>query len=109
MQISSMLDLSNTIYYTQEYRNTIEDNLDYLTSPGNYQQIEIDPSHNHRFVNDFYGYLAYVGVPKYMFWVVTRMSGMKRPEEFTEALTYYLYPKNVALDEIMTTLRQSLN
>lgn len=99
MQVANLM-VGNVLssYYDPNFRKVLEDHMTYLRL--NSRQRSIEPGLAHRYENDFYGLLVYLGIPHEYHWLVMRMAGLNAPEEATGALRAILLPDEQRVERL---------
>lgn len=88
------------IYYSAEFRQVVEDHLEYLKSRPGVEQRILKASEVNRHTGDLYGYLVEIKKPLHMHWVIMRCSGMRSPAEFGIDTGILYIPNIPDVDEI---------
>jgi hypothetical protein len=97
---SFLLLPSQPMYYLDGFRAELEEHLAYLRSAQDTQLIQVDPGLAYRFEYNLYALLDYMRIPKYMQWLVMRMTGLRSPDEMDRNLQYLLLPDELLVEQI---------
>ena len=89
---SMMIDPGPEVYYTDAFRNVLEDHLTYLRTSTTSSVIIITPMEAHRYEMDLHGLLATKNIPRYLHWLIMRMNFMNSPTEVKETLSQMIIP-----------------
>lgn len=95
--------LSNLRYYSDSFRQVIEDHLAVILYAGNTTVANVDPSEAYHYENDFYGLLFHKNIPSHLHWVVLRMNGMHCPTEATRELKQIYIPDPSVIERLDST------
>lgn len=98
-----MTDPGNNIFYSDGFRNVIEDHLSILKNLSNTQTVTIDPHKAYRYEGDFFSLLADYNVTQQLHWVTMRMNDLKSPIDFNGKIDSILVPDYAVIEQ----LRQS--
>jgi hypothetical protein len=78
------------VYYTDAFRNVLEDHMTYLRKATSTTVMNVDPIKAYRFELDLDGLLLDMGIPLYLHWVVMRMNNLSSPQQVPADLTTLL-------------------
>lgn len=92
------------IYYSDAFRNVLEDHMTYLRGHAATNKVEVAPIDVVRYQADLYGLLGKIGIAPHMQWIVMRMSDMTSPSRVPEELTFVLVPD----ESVISRLQQSI-
>lgn len=90
-------------YYTDQFRNVLEDHMTYLREAASTTVMNVDPIKAYRFEFDLNGLLLDMGIPLYLHWVVMRMNNFASPQDVPADLTQLL----IASPDEIEVIRQA--
>ncbi|WP_257291138.1 hypothetical protein [Endozoicomonas sp. ONNA1] len=93
------------IYYQPEFRDMVEDHLNWLITHPDTTTIDILPKDAFKYEGDFYGLMAQIDNRRHLFWYVMRINRMKQPEDFTRDTVQLLIPDTALLDRLVKTFK----
>lgn len=100
--VDAMLTAQGTgVYYTDDFRNVLEDHMTYLRTAASTTVMNVDPIKAYRFEFDLDGLLLDMGIPLYLHWVVMRMNNFSSPQHVPANLTSLLIAAPSELQMIM--------
>lgn len=103
MQIDNQLSgADNAVYYSEGFRQCIEDALTWLITNPQTQTQPIDPGLAYRYEADFNGLMIYYNVPYQYHWICMRMSGLVSPDEMTAQQSYFLKPSDALIQQMVS-------
>lgn len=86
------IGLDNADYYSDDFRDVLEDHFSYLKNLGSTKVVPIDGYLAVRYEFDFYGLMQQQGVPHQFHWLVLRLSGYTSPDQMQATLQSYYLP-----------------
>ncbi len=98
---SFMLDPGPEVYYTDAFRNVLEDHLTFLRMHPNTGVILITPAEAYRFEMDLTGLLLTKNIPIYLHWLVARMNFMNTLNENRGDLAQLIIPDPKEVGKIL--------
>lgn len=102
--VDSLLTAQGTgVYYTDAFRNVLEDHMTYLRNAASTTVMNVDPIKAYRFEFDLNGLLLDMGIPLYLHWLVMRMNNYSSPQQVPADLTTLL----IAAPSELTMILQS--
>lgn len=90
-------------YYTDDFRNVLEDHMTYLRGAASTTVMNVDPIKAYRFEFDLDGLLLDMGIPLYLHWTVMRMNNFSSPQDVPADLLTLL----IAAPSELEIIRQS--
>lgn len=91
------------IFYDQNFRNVIEQHLEYLKSNGRSSTFTVEPKDAYKYEADFFGLLTKLQVrPQYQ-WIALRLNDMHTPTEYRMEQTTILLPNESQIEKIRST------
>lgn len=93
-------DSGPLFYYTEAWRQTVEDHVDLIRNATNNTIQEIAKNDAYRYRGDLFGLLTYLGIPIQYHYVVARINGMREGSELNEFTTELIIPNIEAIDKI---------
>lgn len=98
-----MQDPGPDVYYSKEFRDTLEAHMAWLRVQDGVQYDDVSPQKADVYDGDLFGYLIYRNINPRHHWVVMRANNMFSPTEFGPGVEQLLIPKLSLID----TLRQA--
>lgn len=99
--LSSKLPNDPEIYFTESFRQVIEDHLTYLKNHESSEMIEISNQVAHKFHGDLTGVLQSYNIPMWMHWTIMRMNNMNSVSEYRDDIVILQVPLRETLTAIM--------
>lgn len=93
-------DSGPAFYYTEAWRQTVEDHIDLIRSATNNTTQEILPNDAYRYRGDLFGLLTSLGIAAQHHYVVARINGMRDGSELNEFTTELIIPSVDVIDRI---------
>lgn len=88
-------------WYTDAFRNVLEDHLTYLrNSPETTVQI-VEPIYLIKYRFDLFSLFRFYGLRDYMHWVTMRVNDLNSPTDDISQLLTYLVPSETILSQIL--------
>ncbi len=91
------------VYYSKEFRDTLESHMDYFRKSSQTRILEVDQHKANVYDGDLFGFLLYSKIEPYLHWVIMRVNNMFSPFEFGPGVTNLMIPQ----DTLVEQLRQS--
>lgn len=91
----------DAIYYTDEFRDVIEDHLSWLRNHQKTTLRAILPEIAYPNAGDFYSVLDAIGLKRQYHWTVLRMNGLTDPIQSPEDLSEILLPSTDIIDNLV--------
>lgn len=88
------------VYYTDAFRNVLEDHMTYLRGAASTTVGNVDPIKAYRFEFDLNGLLLDMGLPLFLHWTIMRMNNLSSPQHVPADLTTLLLPAPAELEMI---------
>lgn len=98
-----MVPAGADIYYSDAFRNVLEDHMTYLRGHESTTRQEVEPIDIVRYQADLFGLLGKMGIPPYMHWVVMRMTDLTSPSRVPDDLIYVLVPDEAVISRLQQT------
>lgn len=95
-----MVQVGDDAYYSDSFRNAIEDNLQGLINDGTTQSRTVTPDVGLANRYDFFGLLTDMGIPMAYQWATLRMNGYRSPADYQGDLLTILVPSYTRVDNI---------
>lgn len=95
-----MISQGPSIYYSNEFRNVLEDHMSFLRADQGTRVVAVDPGLAYRYEHDLYSYLRNANVEANIHWLVMRMNGMTTPMEFGPEYQLLAIPDIGTVDRI---------
>lgn len=70
------------IYYTEAFRNVLEDHMPFFRNHPSTKYVSITPAYAYANDKDFIGLLNTLNVPRYLHWLIMRMNDLSSPQDF---------------------------
>lgn len=88
-------------YYSEGFRNLIENHLPYLRSHVTTKLINLDTHVEYKNQGDFYGLLTDLKINPDLHWITLRLNYLHSPIDYTPYLTHLLEPTTTTLNELV--------
>lgn len=100
--LDTMDSFGPPIYYSQRFRQMVEDHLTLLQGMTNRVMLITSDewSKLNRFEGDFYGFLTAVNIPRKYQWTVMRMNGFRSRFDLDLSLTQLVLPEYEYIDKL---------
>lgn len=95
-----MISEGPSSYYTEAFRNVLEDHLSFLKVHARTRVISIDPNLAYKYEFDLFGLLSAQGIPTQLHWLVMRLNDMASPTEVRRDLAYLLIPDATVIQQL---------
>ncbi|BDD79890.1 hypothetical protein [Burkholderia phage FLC9] len=95
--------LDNLDYYSDGFRNLLEDHYSWLKTQSSTKTVPIDAYLAVRYEFDFYGLLQNQNVPTELHWIVMRLTGYTSPDQMTRDLQSYVLPDPSVISRLYST------
>lgn len=89
-------------YYTEAWRQIVEEHLTLLRNAPNGTEQTVDPVMGYRHEGDLSGFLTSVGIDPRFHYVVMRVNGMKDGSELNEFTGSLIIPPENAIERLRT-------
>lgn len=87
-------------YYSDIWRQTVEDHLDLLVTANNPTVIDVQPNDAYRYRGDLFGYLTHAGIGLEHHYLVARLNGYRDGSEFDENRTAIVVPSLETIERL---------
>lgn len=98
-----MIDMGADVYYTPEFRDVLEDHMDYLRKHPATSTFLIKPELAYQWRGDLFGLLLKLNKPTYLHWVIMRMNNYTSPLQFKQDTLILMEPSAAVVDKIRQT------
>jgi len=89
-------------YYTDGFRNLIENHLLYLRNHVTTRLIKVDSWLEYKYKGDFYGLLLDLKINQDLHWITMRVNHLHSPIEYTPYISQLLEPTTVTVNELLS-------
>ena len=93
-------DSGPAFYYTEAWRQTVEDHIDLIRNSANNTTQELAKNDAYRYRGDLFGLLTFMGIPPQHHYIVARINEMRNGSELTEFTTELILPSNDVIERI---------
>jgi hypothetical protein len=94
------LGLNNTDYYSDGFRNLLEDHYSWLKTQSSTKTVPIDGYLAVRYEYDFYGLMQNQNVPIELHWITMRLSGYTSSDQMSRDLQSYILPDPAVISRL---------
>lgn len=98
---SLQIEIGEIYYFSDEFRNVIENHLTYLKNISSTRLLPIPDHSRVKYVGDFYGLLQEMGVRHDMFWICLRVNGLHEIADSTDNMVDIFIPSKVSIDTLL--------
>jgi hypothetical protein len=102
-----MFDSGPSVYYTDGFRQVLEDHMTYLRQHQSTQLMSVSPQAAWENDQDLFGFLQVVNLQPQLHWVTMRMNNFSSPTEFGTSVTQLLIPSSVVLEQLRSAYMTS--
>jgi hypothetical protein len=102
-----MFDPGPSVYYTDGFRQVLEDHMTYLRQHQSTQVMAVSPRAAWENDQDLFGFLQLVNLQPQFHWVTMRMNNFSSPTEFGTSVTQLLIPSSVVLEQLRSAYMTS--
>ena len=95
-----LVQTGDDAYYTDSFRNAIEDNLEGLINDTTTLPRTVAPDVGLANKYDFFGLLTEMGIPMAYQWTTMRMNGYQAPSDYQGDVLTILVPSTTVVDNI---------
>jgi hypothetical protein len=95
-----LVQVGDDAYYSDNFRNAIEDNLDGLINDSTTASRTVTPDVALANQFDFYGLLTQMGIPMAYQWTTMRMNGYRSPADYLGDKLSILVPSTTRVDNV---------
>lgn len=103
--LNLMTAYGDSYYYTDEWRQLIDDHLPLLKVSPNTVVHEITAQAAHQYEGNFSGYLIAARVPDHLHYIAFRLNGFKSDSDLTEDVRKILLPYAPDIEKLMIQFR----
>jgi hypothetical protein len=97
------IGLDNLDYYSDGFRNMLEDHYSWLKTQSSTKTVPIDGYLAVRYEFDFYGLLQNQNVPTELHFITMRLTGYTSPDQMTRDLQSYVLPDPAVISRLYST------
>lgn len=97
--------LRNSIYYTDHYRQLVENHLDVLKNDPGTITVTIPTDVAYTCDTDFFSVLNHFDVPEYLHWTVLRVNGFTSPIEYRTNVVELKVPSDTLINRLLVVHR----
>lgn len=98
----------NTDYYSQAFRNLIEDHKNYLLNHSLTKQIPLTPNAEDIYTGDFYQLLQSLRIEQDLWWIIMRLNGLHSPLDYTGNLGNIYVPDASVINSLNTRFMNNI-
>lgn len=91
------------VFYTNDFRNVLEDYMTTLRNSADTVTISVEPAVALKYRGDLVGLLTELNYPAYMAWIIMRMNNMNSPSDYDESILMLLTPNQDRISRIRST------
>lgn len=82
-----MADAGPDVFYTKEFRDTLEAHMSYFRTSDSVRTLDVDPLQAEVYDGDLFGFLQYAGIELKYHWITMRLNNFFSPTEFGPGIT----------------------
>lgn len=90
-------------YYSNEWKNLIDQHIDFLLSSSNTMVVDVEPMAAYKYAGDLAGFLVATQVPAHHTYVVLKLNDMTDGTQFKRDTKQLILPAQKDLDKLMFT------
>ncbi|MDR3392236.1 MAG: hypothetical protein P4L77_10940 [Sulfuriferula sp.] len=98
-----MVNEGPSTFYTDSFRNTVEDFMTVFRQSSTTQTMTVDPGTTERFDYDLYGLLTFLRIPPQFHFAIMRCNKLNSSEEYRSTTTDLLVPDTTELNRLNQT------
>lgn len=98
--LNELLDAGPDVYYTVEFRKTIEDHMTYLRTHTDTTILTVEPFIAYKYRGDLYRVLHHYNASAYLHWIIMRMNNWTSPTDFNENVTTLMVPSPTVIERM---------
>lgn len=99
--LSYLSDDGPSSYYTDTFRNVVEEHLEVIKVNESTSKKEITPYLSYKYENNLFGLLLELEYPKYMHWSIMRANNYHSPTDFKKNTTFIYIPSISFLEQLL--------
>ncbi len=107
MLVDNLMISSNPHFYTEDFFNILEANLEYIRKDDGTKTLPVLPEHVAVYKGDCFSLFNAMHIPTRLHWVCMRLSGMHSPYDFNENITSIVIPNSNMIDQLNQLNQQS--
>lgn len=96
------LNAGEVNYYSQTFRNTIENHLDFFRNDVSTTTLVLDVHDEYKYRGDFYGLLLKNKIHQDMFWITMRVNALHSPIDYDGELKLILVPSTYKINALLS-------
>ena len=89
------------VWYTDEFRNVLEDHLTYLRHHKSTQLQSVEANLVIKYRFDMFSLFRYYRINDYLHWITMRMNGYKSPTDDFSEMTSFIVPNETTANQIL--------
>lgn len=82
--LNKLISSGAALYYSREFRNMIEDHLQWILTQSTTHVITVEAGIAYKFAGDLEGVLRYYNVSNEYHWIAMRLNGMTSPSDYRD-------------------------
>jgi hypothetical protein len=102
-----MIQEGANVYYTDGFRNILEDHMTYLRTHPTTRTLDVTPKQAEKYEYDLIGLLNELEIPMYLHWVVARANSFNSVNEVPSDLVSLLIPDHKEVAKLQQTYQIS--
>jgi len=95
------------VFYTKEFRDTLEAHMAYFRSSPDVKPLDVDPLQAEVYAGDLFGFLQYAGVEMKYHWLTMRLNNYFSPTEFGPGVTTLLRLEPRVIEQLRQTQKSA--
>lgn len=89
------------VWYTDAFRNVLEDHLTYLRNNKTTQLQQVEPNLVIKFQFDMFSLFRFYRLQDYLHWITMRMNGYLSPIDNFSEMTSFIVPDETTINQIL--------
>lgn len=107
--IENIRDPGPSIYYSKEFKNMVEDHLEYLINLSDVTIKILPPMISYKYASDLTGLLYHLNIPAYLHYVIMRINRYKNYTDFKGDETHIKIITSTPIVQLTNTLKTRLS
>jgi hypothetical protein len=99
--LSKAIADGGSVYYSEAWRNTIEQHLSWLLGQSTNVTVPLVPSDTIKYQFDFFGLCQEYGYAPYLHWIILRMNGLTGPTEYCGQFSMITVPNSTVVNQLL--------
>jgi hypothetical protein len=91
----------HSTYYSEEWKNLVDQHIDFLLSSSNSIVADVEPMAAHKYAGDLAGFLVATQVPAHFTYVVLKLNGLTDGTQFNDSIKQLILPSEKDLEKLM--------